>query len=411
MTKDLVFVSLGGKSIRLELDSDDGDVTVDVDGADDFIIPTEDVPKVIDWLKSGMQPAPLTSNLVSRLREFDWYGPPREGANELLNEAADWIDRASALLPLIPRDSGTELAKEVSALLSQQPPQPKQSETQPVCSNLVSDADLAQMIRDYDAAPGAHWKGRKVVDCLVELQRWRTGCTGKHGSQAPCSAVETSQPASSKPKSYVQCVPNHCDRIAWRGSYYMLPLSVETQPATSNQRVRLLIDIYDDGADHHPPGCNPGSCAAWAPTGESCSCGSSVEPTDTQLIEKFNAEMKKPRAGKPQKAALESTCLCAQKLDGQIIETHFACPMHGMKTSNDRSEFQCSTGMQDASGRIFRCTSYEGHAGGCQEWALEPGAIATPEKVSALRCVVRLQYAGGESRCTRDADHDGNCVY
>jgi hypothetical protein len=34
-----------------------------------------------------------TEDLVSRLREFDWYGPPRKGADELLNEAAAEIER------------------------------------------------------------------------------------------------------------------------------------------------------------------------------------------------------------------------------------------------------------------------------------------------------------------------------
>jgi len=34
-----------------------------------------------------------STDLVSRLREFDWYGPPRKGADELLNEAADEIER------------------------------------------------------------------------------------------------------------------------------------------------------------------------------------------------------------------------------------------------------------------------------------------------------------------------------
>lgn len=73
-----------------------------------------------------------TSNLVTALREaretldgldaatFD--GPP---AASLYLRAADWIDRASALLPLIPRDVGTDLAREVSALLSLQQPSPR----------------------------------------------------------------------------------------------------------------------------------------------------------------------------------------------------------------------------------------------------------------------------------------------
>lgn len=30
------------------------------------------------------------------------------------------------------------------------------------------------------------------------------------------------------------------------------------------------------------------------------------------------------------RGAVEPTCLCAQKLDGQIIETHLACPIHGV---------------------------------------------------------------------------------
>jgi hypothetical protein len=41
-----------------------------------------------------------------------------------LREQAQWIDRASALLPLVPRDAGTDLARELSELLSAHPPTP-----------------------------------------------------------------------------------------------------------------------------------------------------------------------------------------------------------------------------------------------------------------------------------------------
>lgn len=37
-------------------------------------------------------------SLWRRLREFDWYGPPRKGADELLNEAANRIERADQLI-------------------------------------------------------------------------------------------------------------------------------------------------------------------------------------------------------------------------------------------------------------------------------------------------------------------------
>ncbi len=38
------------------------------------------------------------SDLIERLRNFDWYGPPRKGADELLNEAASEIERLRGFL-------------------------------------------------------------------------------------------------------------------------------------------------------------------------------------------------------------------------------------------------------------------------------------------------------------------------
>ncbi len=40
----------------------------------------------------------LPTDLVARLREFDWYGPPRKGADELFNEAASEIERLRGFL-------------------------------------------------------------------------------------------------------------------------------------------------------------------------------------------------------------------------------------------------------------------------------------------------------------------------
>ena len=39
----------------------------------------------------------IPSNLVSKLREFHWYGPPVKGIDALLNEAADEVERLNAL--------------------------------------------------------------------------------------------------------------------------------------------------------------------------------------------------------------------------------------------------------------------------------------------------------------------------
>lgn len=74
----------------------------------------------------------VSSNLVGRLRLAEAeHCRLRSLQSSLLGEAAEWIDRASALLPLVWREAGSELAEEVSELLSQQPPQlkPKPVET------------------------------------------------------------------------------------------------------------------------------------------------------------------------------------------------------------------------------------------------------------------------------------------
>lgn len=40
----------------------------------------------------------MSDDIVKRLLEFDWYGPPRKGADELLNEAAAEIIALRKLL-------------------------------------------------------------------------------------------------------------------------------------------------------------------------------------------------------------------------------------------------------------------------------------------------------------------------
>lgn len=55
LTTELIFQSLGGKEIRLKLDSD-GDVIVEISDRDeptDFIIPAEDAPRVSQWLSAA----------------------------------------------------------------------------------------------------------------------------------------------------------------------------------------------------------------------------------------------------------------------------------------------------------------------------------------------------------------------
>lgn len=56
---------------------------------------------------------------------------------------------------------------------------------------------------------------------------------------------------SKQPKSYVQYVPGHCDRIVWRGSYYMLPLPSPPSPVETSAPIACiqrcsLIALNDD---------------------------------------------------------------------------------------------------------------------------------------------------------------------
>ena len=86
------------------------------------------VKPVEEWhkLAGGKFPAvpePLSSNhMVDLLRETSEGKHPLAG--HLVWNAADWIDRASALLPLIPREQGSALASEVSELLRLCPVRP-----------------------------------------------------------------------------------------------------------------------------------------------------------------------------------------------------------------------------------------------------------------------------------------------
>lgn len=117
-------------------------------------------------------------------------------------------------------------------------------------SKTVTDADLSQMIRDYDAAPGAHWKGRKVVDCLTELQTWRAGCTGKHGSQMSCvgsSAVETSPDEGFQARVHdwmAQCFVRPDAMLPAQRSFRFTEEALELAQAsgTSREDVMRLVD-------------------------------------------------------------------------------------------------------------------------------------------------------------------------
>lgn len=52
--------------------------------------------------------------------------------------------------------------------------------------------------------------------------------------------------------SYVQPVPDKCDRITWRGSYYHLPLKASQQPAPAPLIARSLAEWHEDDG-----------CVAW----------------------------------------------------------------------------------------------------------------------------------------------------
>jgi hypothetical protein len=59
-----------------------------------------------------------------------------------------------------------------------------------------------------------------------------TGCYVRCADLPPYEPVVA---RTSKPKSYIQYVPGHCDRIVWRGSYYMLPLPNAPSPVETPQ--------------------------------------------------------------------------------------------------------------------------------------------------------------------------------
>jgi len=93
-------------------------------------------------------------------------------------EAADWIDRASAVLPLIPRETGTDLANEVSALLSAQPPQPRSAVETSGRIETVARPTTGQRVMIEIDCPDAAIDARWVVGHWCGADWW-TGIPGR----------------------------------------------------------------------------------------------------------------------------------------------------------------------------------------------------------------------------------------
>lgn len=95
--------------------------------------------------------------------------PAEDVLDPLFYEAGEWIDRACALLPLVPRAQGTRLAKEVSELLSQQPPQADEEGNQRLASYIQAYQKVSEMpAKQLVDLALEHLDGTPLQQLLVE---------------------------------------------------------------------------------------------------------------------------------------------------------------------------------------------------------------------------------------------------
>jgi hypothetical protein len=115
-----------------------------------------------------------------------------------------------------------------------------------------------------------------------------------------------------------------------------------------------------------------------------------------------------------QRSAVETSWLCIHGHENAATETH--CTV-------------CDYSRKHTIGGVLHERSCGGHPCVCgaekaiceHEWKIDGahsneycGKCYIPKpsgEVPAPRCVRRLQYPGGESRCVRNAGHDGNCLF
>ncbi|WP_348706420.1 hypothetical protein [Acidovorax soli] len=152
----------------------------------------------------------------------------------------------------------TQQAEETAWLRENDAPQPSptpQADSQPAP---VAAFEVADAIADsqYLAGVSAGWNAANADDPNAALQKLHESRAGYlkplRAARAPADSVTA--PATD---SYVQPVPDKCDRIVWRGHYYHMPPTPPAQAADSvlEDAARLLRQILaasqDGDSDTH----------------------------------------------------------------------------------------------------------------------------------------------------------------
>lgn len=244
----------------------------------------------------------------------------------------------------------------------------------PFISKTVTDEDLSQLIRYYDAAPGAHWKGRQVVDCLMELQQHRAPEPPQPGAKAMSLAVALSFADVPRPRATMQAPADTEGEL--REALRVLATAVraaqvhtvdqcsghETNSprASETEKEREFFSPVSQLIYGWKQGCTP---AEWSDFDES-------------VLQQWQAW----RAQVAEASKRVETCSCP----GGILGVHVQCPIHGQKAAAVPEPITCQL-----------CYGQGGkHQYGC---ALNGGS-------EAMRTIWKFQITAGETSMPRGAE-------
>lgn len=146
--------------------------------------------------------------------------------------------------------NGWELARKMwAAMLEAAPPAP-------VGAEAVASADEAEaFLRKLASLPAAVIRSSSDLspEMIAAVRAYGDWITLRDGlafaiMREGAALASPAQAPSTEPATYVQTVPDHCDRIVWRNRYYHLPIKndatpVQPVPATSDAVGAFAIEV------------------------------------------------------------------------------------------------------------------------------------------------------------------------
>lgn len=126
--------------------------------------------------------------------------------------------------------------------------------------------------------------------------------------------------------NYIQSVPNHCDRIVWRGQYYHLPLPLsQAKPGQAATEQQEPTDSMGLPVSCGKPLCSPGDhhpLCAQAPNAQQAepSCASKTVDSETQAA--LSARGSQQEQAEAQPVMVQEPVLCVAASDLENLLRH-----------------------------------------------------------------------------------------